>query len=99
MINKRNTTFKGPRAKFWRAAVLRRDNNRCVSCEERNCLRKPVKPRHIFPPNGNDVLAYDINNGISLCAACLKWIQSGNEFSAVCMELLVESKLNAKKEK
>lgn len=99
MAKQRNTLSKDPRSKLWRRQVLERDNYTCLSCEEPHRSYKPVLPHYIYPHNGNTALAFDVNNGISLCGSCTTWLKGG-DYEKVCMRLIVERKIeNAQKEK
>jgi len=57
--------------KAWRNAVYKRDNYTCQLCGERN---GNLQAHHIQPvrDHKNDLLIFDINNGITLCKDCHK---------------------------
>jgi hypothetical protein len=94
----RKTQYKDLRMKYWRSQVLMRDNNTCLSCEEKDCLRKPVKPRHILSLKDFPDLSYEVDNGICLCPKCYFWLRGG-DYKEVCIRLVVEQKIKIQKEK
>ena len=50
----------------WSAAVRLRDNFKCVKCGlQRHVLAHHIKPKEQFPD-----LAFDVNNGVTLCRKC-----------------------------
>lgn len=69
--------------------MLKRDLFTCLSCEELTKSYKIVKPYHISLTAG---LEYELDNGISLCTACHKWL-CGGDYELVCRGLIVEQKL------
>jgi 5-methylcytosine-specific restriction endonuclease McrA len=54
--------------KNWRKAVYERDNYTCQFCGKRGDLNAD----HIKPLYTNPELAYDVNNGRTLCVECHK---------------------------
>lgn len=60
----RSASPRSPRQAF-RAAVLARDQQRCVVCAEPATAVHHLFDRALFPDGG-----YDPDNGVALCAAC-----------------------------
>lgn len=61
--------------KNWRAAVFKRDNYTCLMCNEKGM---PIDAHHIEPvrDHKNDLLIFDVNNGVTLCKDCHQKIGS-----------------------
>jgi len=57
---------RSPEYQRFRAAVLARDNNKCVFCH----AVKPLVVHHIVPFSKNSELALDVINGQTLCEEC-----------------------------
>jgi hypothetical protein len=55
------------RTKAWRGAVRLRDEFRCRKC---GISEESLEVHHIIPVNKDPSLAWDINNGITLCKRC-----------------------------
>ena len=93
MIKKkfRKTGKNNPRYRLWKMQVSIRDGDSCLSCDtkEQVCVFSIVKYQ-------DEELLYDMNNGISLCTNCHKYILSGNDFEWICRCLIMDRKLNAK---
>lgn len=58
--------------KHWRKAVFERDNYTCRDCGDRSRAghRIRIHPHHIKLLSEHPELAYDINNGLTLCYTC-----------------------------
>ena len=58
-----------PSIKNWRMAVFERDNYTCQMCTERG---GKLEAHHIHPvrDHKNDLVMYDVGNGITLCKKC-----------------------------
>lgn len=58
--------------KHWRKAVFERDNYTCQDCGDRSRdgHRIKIHPHHIKLLSEHPELAYDINNGLTLCYDC-----------------------------
>jgi hypothetical protein len=67
--------------KNWREAVYRRDNWTCQICYTRG---GDLQSHHIYPvrDHKNDLLLFDINNGITLCEECHN-ITKGHEYDFI----------------
>jgi 5-methylcytosine-specific restriction endonuclease McrA len=52
----------------WRAQVLIRDKNTCRRCGGHHCL----EAHHIYSVKSVPELAFDVNNGVTLCEDCHK---------------------------
>jgi HNH endonuclease len=50
----------------WRFCVLKRDNFKCVMCNNEN----PLQVHHIVPWSENVILRFSVENGVSLCRGC-----------------------------
>lgn len=62
----KNTVYSSEQYQLWRKAVLVRDGYHCIKCSSvKNLQVDHIKPRSLYPE-----LAYDINNGRTLCAKC-----------------------------
>lgn len=78
-IGRKNHQWKGGRTsnnrrirrsvKFatWRNLVFERDDYTCQDCGERGC---ELHPHHIIPLSEHPEMAYDEDNGITLCVPC-----------------------------
>jgi 5-methylcytosine-specific restriction endonuclease McrA len=51
----------------WRTSVYKRDNYICYSCKIRGGT---LNAHHIHSFNNNNLLRYNIDNGITLCKKC-----------------------------
>ena len=58
---------KSPEYKEWRSAVFTRDNWECQECHVRGGALHAhhIKAKSIYPE-----LVFEVNNGVTLCAAC-----------------------------
>lgn len=74
MANKRH--YDGARHKAWRAKVIRRAGGLCEACRRYGRVDRdglPVRAttaHHIIPLEEAPELAYDVTNGMALCAMC-----------------------------
>jgi 5-methylcytosine-specific restriction endonuclease McrA len=59
-----------PNGRAWRAAVIKRDRNRCRICLEAGKL----EVHHIHPFRSHPEKRWDVNNGVALCRRCHKMI-------------------------
>lgn len=62
--------------KNWRTAVFKRDSYTCMMCGDKQSGN--LEAHHILPirDHKNDLLVFDINNGITLCKDCYRGIWS-----------------------
>jgi len=63
---RRRTFWKGSALSKWRIAVKRRDERRCRHCGSTDDLHA----HHIMQRSSHPELAYDVENGITLCKSC-----------------------------
>ncbi len=61
---------RGTEYEQWRAAVLKRDDCQCRKCG----TRKQVTAHHIYPLDYVFELAYDLDNGWTLCKKCHEYL-------------------------
>lgn len=61
--------FSSYKLRKWRVAVLKRDGYRCQLCNDKPSQTSRLSAHHIEPKALVPSLAYDINNGITLCSA------------------------------
>jgi len=78
----RNMLWYSAPYKSWRAAVFKRDNYTCQMCGD--STGGNLQAHHIRPvrDHKNDLLIFDINNGIALCEDCHAPL-SGREYEYV----------------
>ena len=74
----RNTLTSSVTYKNWRTAVFKRDDYTCQMCNERGGR---LEAHHIRPvrDHKNDLLIFDINNGITLCRECHREVNRHEE--------------------
>jgi len=71
-VTPRNTAERNSEQyKAWRKAVFKRDGYVCQKCGQ---LGKKLNAHHIERFAKNIVLRYDIDNGITLCVDCHKYV-------------------------
>lgn len=59
--------------KRWREKVFKRDDYTCQICSKRGCHIHPHhKMSYTFYPNAR----YDVNNGVTLCVKCHRWVHN-----------------------
>lgn len=56
--------------------VYRRDGYRCRRCSAPKTGPKSIHAHHIRPWAGNPGLRFDIDNAVTLCARCHRWVHS-----------------------
>ena len=75
--------------KNWRSAVFKRDEYTCRMCD---CKQRWLLEAHHIEPvrdHKNDLLIFDIDNGITLCKEChgmMRWRE--HEYAAMLKQLL-----------
>lgn len=89
-LPRRNCKYN-PQHKYWLQQVTLRDKGRCLSCDSKIY----VHVRHILPVGEFPALAYDIDNGISLCGECYYYLRSG-DYEQVCRSLVIDQKFRNK---
>ena len=67
--------------KNWRSAVFERDDYTCQMCNERGG-RLEAHHIHPFKDHKNDLMIFDINNGVTLCKKCHRSIR-GKEYDYI----------------
>jgi len=79
----RNALAQTQPYKNWRTAVFKRDDYTCQICNERGGR---LQAHHIRPirDHKNDLLIFDINNGITLCEECHREVNGHeDEFKSI----------------
>lgn len=66
MIKKKKTPSLRRQLEIWSKEVRERDGNKCFLCGSTEHLQA----HHILPKHGWKDYRLDLNNGITLCAAC-----------------------------
>lgn len=58
------------------STVLRRDNYHCRRCSLGKIGKRGLHVHHIKPWAGNPDLRFDLNNAVTLCQSCHRWVHS-----------------------
>lgn len=76
-----------PGYKEWKAAVLKRDRNKC---QMPNCRRKKnLEVHHIIRYADSVYVRYEVDNGITLCKRCHYQIRNNeSHFVSLFMEIV-----------
>ena len=85
----RNALSQTPAYKNWRTTVFKRDDYTCQMCNEHGGR---LQAHHIRPVrhHKNDLLIFDINNGITLCKECHREVNCREEE----FESIFDNKIN-----
>jgi len=75
----------------WRRQVFGRDHFTCRVCYSKGY----VQANHIFPFRSHKQLRYEINNGITLCVTCHKFIFKREELFIKFFQGILENGLNS----
>lgn len=59
-----------PEYNAWRKKVFKRDNYVCQECNEQMTYKNPLHAHHIIKFCDSLELAFDVDNGITLCKKC-----------------------------
>ena len=59
-----------PEYNFWRLQVFKKDNYICQSCNKKATYKNPLHAHHIVKFSESLELAFDVDNGVTLCKKC-----------------------------
>jgi 5-methylcytosine-specific restriction endonuclease McrA len=77
LTNKNDRIRRRKMGKEWKIAVANRDNNTCQKCGAEN---QKMHIHHVKPLSQYPELAYEVDNGLTLCMAC-HGVEHGQTFT------------------